>query len=222
MLRRRIAGILFATAAVAVLSTGMAGAAIYSEVGDAGSSLATAQAVGVGITAINGSIPAIGDVDLYSFWHTGGLFTADTFTGTMLDSQLFLFDASGLGLWHNDDAAGGFDGLQSRISKTLAAGPYYIGVSAFNYDPRSVGGLIFPDSTSFEPDAVLGPTGPGGASPLSFWAATTGSGTLGTGLYTISLSPPTGVIPEPASLIVWSLLGALGIGLGCWRRRKAA
>jgi hypothetical protein len=31
----------------------------------------------------------------------------------------------------------------------------------------------------------------------------------------------TYVIPEPASLIVWSLLGAVGIAIG-WRRRKAA
>jgi hypothetical protein len=32
----------------------------------------------------------------------------------------------------------------------------------------------------------------------------------------------TGVIPEPASLVVWSLLGALGIGVAWWRRRRAA
>ena len=29
-------------------------------------------------------------------------------------------------------------------------------------------------------------------------------------------------VPEPATLIIWSLLGALGIGVGWWRRRKAA
>ena len=29
-------------------------------------------------------------------------------------------------------------------------------------------------------------------------------------------------IPEPSTLIVWSLLGALGMGLGWWRRRKLA
>ncbi len=28
------------------------------------------------------------------------------------------------------------------------------------------------------------------------------------------------VIPEPASVAVWALLGAAGIGVGCWRRRK--
>jgi len=31
-----------------------------------------------------------------------------------------------------------------------------------------------------------------------------------------------GVIPEPSTLIVWSLLGALGITVGWWRRRRKA
>ncbi|MGO9113053.1 MAG: hypothetical protein ACLP9L_27795 [Thermoguttaceae bacterium] len=30
------------------------------------------------------------------------------------------------------------------------------------------------------------------------------------------------VVPEPTTLVVWSLLGALAVGLGCWRQRKAA
>jgi hypothetical protein len=36
------------------------------------------------------------------------------------------------------------------------------------------------------------------------------------------LNGEVGVIPEPSTLIVWSLLGALGIGLAWWRRRRAA
>jgi len=30
-----------------------------------------------------------------------------------------------------------------------------------------------------------------------------------------------GVIPEPAACVVWSLLGAIGVGVGWWRRRRA-
>jgi hypothetical protein len=32
----------------------------------------------------------------------------------------------------------------------------------------------------------------------------------------------TSPVPEPSTLIVWSLLGTLAVGLGWWRRRKAA
>ncbi|MEN6459099.1 MAG: hypothetical protein ABFC63_09220 [Thermoguttaceae bacterium] len=32
----------------------------------------------------------------------------------------------------------------------------------------------------------------------------------------------TPVIPEPVSLVVWSLLGSLAVGIGWWRRRKIA
>lgn len=29
-------------------------------------------------------------------------------------------------------------------------------------------------------------------------------------------------VPEPATFVIWSLLGVVGIGAGCWRRRKTA
>jgi MYXO-CTERM domain-containing protein len=32
-------------------------------------------------------------------------------------------------------------------------------------------------------------------------------------------APP--VIPEPSTLIIWSLLASLGVGLAWWRRRRA-
>jgi hypothetical protein len=31
-----------------------------------------------------------------------------------------------------------------------------------------------------------------------------------------------GTVPEPTTFIVWSLLGGVGVAVGCWRRRKAA
>jgi hypothetical protein len=36
------------------------------------------------------------------------------------------------------------------------------------------------------------------------------------------LTEQSGVVPEPATLIVWSILGSLAVGLGWWRARKAA
>jgi hypothetical protein len=38
----------------------------------------------------------------------------------------------------------------------------------------------------------------------------------------ITPPPPDGTIPEPTTFIIWSLLGTLAIGVGWWRRRKAA
>jgi hypothetical protein len=29
-------------------------------------------------------------------------------------------------------------------------------------------------------------------------------------------------IPEPSTVIIWSLLGGMGIGIGWWRKKKAA
>ena len=29
-------------------------------------------------------------------------------------------------------------------------------------------------------------------------------------------------VPEPTTLVIWSLLGAVAVGVTCWRKRKAA
>ena len=39
-------------------------------------------------------------------------------------------------------------------------------------------------------------------------------------LYAIFDSTNTSPIPEPSTLIIWSLLGGIGIGIGCWPRRR--
>ena len=44
---------------------------------------------------------------------------------------------------------------------------------------------------------------------------------LGTGL-AANISLVQGDIPEPSALLIWSLLGGVGIALGCWRRKRAA
>ena len=43
-----------------------------------------------------------------------------------------------------------------------------------------------------------------------------------TGFVSLELAPLAGAVPEPASLVVWSLLGGLGIAVGSWRKRNAA
>lgn len=48
------------------------------------------------------------------------------------------------------------------------------------------------------------------------------SGTVNSTTYTNTFYDDLSLqaIPEPASLIIWSLLAAVGITVGCWRRRR--
>jgi filamentous hemagglutinin family protein len=158
----------------------------FTEVGDAGQLPGTAQPVnsptdGTTFNAISGNLDNGNDVDLYQLFLTEGQpFTASTVDGTEVDTQLFLFDGSGLGLSSNDDSA---NTLQSTVPLNepftpAASGTYYLGISSYNNDPRSSQGYIFGDSGE--------PTGPGAGLPLSEWIANDASGS---GAYTITLNP---------------------------------
>lgn len=176
-----------------------AGAATFAEVGDAGPLPATAQNVtGVEpVTEITGTLGgAPPGEDMYRLCLAGnGTFSASTVgtPGTFSDTQLFLFDAAGNGVYANDDAPGG--GFRSTLPASdpltpAVPGIYYLAISVFNDDPVSAGGLIFPNAPF---SGVFGPTGPGGGSPITGWTA--GGGTPGT--YTIVL---TGAYPCDAAV----------------------
>jgi PEP-CTERM motif len=189
----------------------------YSEVGDAGSLPGAAQGTsGSPLTSISGTIADGNDADMYQiFIGSPGTFSATTVGtgGTLADTQLFLFDASGLGIYANDD----FVGLRSTLpagdaNSPTSSGVYYLVISGFNRDPVSAGGRIFPDTFV----GVFGPTGPGGGSPISGY-----TGTGGTGTYTINLTgaEPSDVaaVPEPATL---ALVGSGLVGLLARRRLR--
>jgi subtilisin-like proprotein convertase family protein len=111
-----------------------------------------------------------------------GNFTATTVGGTTLDTQLFLFNASGFGVAANDDAPTGT--LQSRLTNLYVTGPglYYLAVSRYNHDPvfNGCGGLIFPNSPfNVEHPPVAG------AGSIVGW---TGTVTASTTPYTIFLT----------------------------------
>jgi hypothetical protein len=208
---------------------------IFAEEGDAGQLPGTAQDTvsfeqlqGIsGTIGNNPTLPAANDVDLFAIIITNpAAFSATTVGtgGTLADTQLFLFDADGRGVIANDDASAAISrstipavgaGRPARLGPTTP-GLYYLGIAAFDRDPVSSTGLIFP---SFPLTTVFGPTGPGGADPVSDYA---GAGT-GTGTYLIALTgaAPIIVVPEPTSLTLLSVgaLGALGRG---WRRKRAA
>jgi hypothetical protein len=181
--------------AFAPLSIAQATATTWTEVGDAGDLPPNAQAVtGEGpLTSISGTISNANDEDMYKICLLGGkTFSARTASGSVIiDPQLFLFDAAGLGVYANDD-----DGPLTQQSHLPAGHPltptlpgiYYLAISAWNNDPVSSGGLIFPDDPVSNNTAV-GPTGPGGGSPISGW--TSGGNTLSIaagGGYTITLT----------------------------------
>jgi hypothetical protein len=144
-------------------------ASAADEVGDAGDLPATAQDLtGAPVAQISGSILEGGDVDMYRLClDGGGSFSASAVGGTEVDTQLFLFDASGRGVYANDDERENV--VQSLLPAghpltPSAQGEYLLAVGVYNLDPQSAAGAIFPVDTG-----VVGPTGPGGADPVTGW-----------------------------------------------------
>jgi MYXO-CTERM domain-containing protein len=178
--------------------------------GDAGESLGTAQTpVGSGaLETIFGSL--LGDADIYAIFidNPAGFSAKTSGNSTTADTQLFLFDSSGMGITHNDDDPNAA-GLQSAITGQFVpgAGVYYLAVSNYNYDPQSAGGAIWANSPF---NVERQPDGPGAGSPLSSWSGTAFSD----GAYEINLRGAS-FVPAPGAL---ALLG-LG-GLAATRRRR--
>jgi hypothetical protein len=185
------------------------GALAESEIGDAGDLRATANDMGAApVTTITGSFTDASDADVYRICLTNGTsFSATTVGATTLDTQMFLFDSQGYGIYANDDSGGTRGSLlpaQHRFSPR-AGGEYFLGISSFNRDPQSSQGEIFQDNFSrmLYPDAIVDAQGFGAAEPLSGWAGRA-SGPPGT--YRITLTgtkacdstPPTVDLRAPA------------------------
>lgn len=205
---------------------------------DAGELLTTGQeTIGVNVLdKITGTLPVsldptgvlIADVDIYQiFIPVPALFSATTdgFAGG-LDTQLFLFNLAGFGIYTNNDA--GF-GLESTLptgspfftNPPFVSGIYNLAISTEGRNPFSSGGAIFPSSTV--PDAVLGPSVLGGSAPLSGWSGPGGTALITytivlTGVQVASASSPSPTpVPEPSTFL---LLGAGLIGLVMTQGRK--
>ncbi len=208
-------------ALITIALTGTAHAtSTWQEQGEAGQTIPTAQVVsGSGqLDRISGDLG--GAADLFQIYITGGgNFSATTVGtgGTLLDSQLFLFDKHGFGVAGNDDAPGSWS-LRSTLTPfspltPVLSGIYYLGIAGYDYDPVSVSGEIFPD---WPFNNVAGPTGIGGANPLFTWSGFN----FGYGTYNIDLTGAAFVpapVPEPGTI---ALMGTGLIGIFMMRRKR--
>jgi len=137
----------------------------WIEQGDAGDLTNNAQDVmGNGdISAIVGNLESA-SADMYRFDICDpGLFSASSVGGTNIDTQLFLFDSSGLGIVFNDDAPGLFV-LQSSLTSTFITSPgtYYLAISTYDTDPLTEESLPIWNDVPFAVERAPDGTGAGG------------------------------------------------------------
>jgi len=152
----------------------------------------TTQPPGTFVTSISGTLSNENDIDLYKIFLAGNqTFSATTVGGSDVDTQLFLFDATGRGVYANDDSSSNFQSTlpAGHSLSPTEGGSYYLGISSYDNDPSSGGGEIF-DFGDLGP--ISAPTGPGGGAPLSSWN-NFGSDS---GAYTINVSGTAVTTPK--------------------------
>lgn len=197
-----------------------AGAASYTESGDAGELVGTAQAVGPGVSSILGTISSESgtgfvDVDVYRLELPAGDLSAQVTSsvsnptsGFDLDTALVLFDGFGVALRADDDgASSAICDFCARVEHTLAVpGTYYLAVLDVVdvIGPVSGAGLIWdPDLRLVENGA---PNGPGAGLPWIGWTALAAPDYVG-GSYTVALSlttvPVPAALPLPGGALAW-------------------
>ena len=227
-------------ATASMLFASVSYAANYTETGDAGDLLSTAQVVissdgttTMPLNTLSGALTltnGISDSDAFAIY----ISSPSAFSASMLnfvpgannfDSQLMLFNSQGLGVYENDDAPGGGSSQSDLPSGTSlmsmqAAGVYYLVVSGsgrYAIDgTSSTTNLIFPNYTdgTTDPTGVYGPNGNAGA-----LAGYTGNSSEA-GNYVIALTGAS-FIPEP-STYACILAGAASLGFVMRARRRAA
>lgn len=213
----------FALGAVLAFALSLsAHAQVFTEGGDAGATLATANQPDVGrLLAIQGSLLSDTDADLFRiFVNDPSTFSATTVGGTSLDTSLFLLNWNGSPAYLNDDDPSGLF-LQSTLSAAnfttpLMRGYYYLGVAASGFEPENINGQLLFAPFILSATETRGPAT--GLSPDTLFDFTSLSGTGESGAYTVKLEG-VGAVPEPSA---YGLVAGCGLALGVVvsRRRK--
>lgn len=198
-----------------VASASVATAQTWNEVGDAGQSIAGAQAtVGPGdLQFINGSLSDRNDVDLFCIRITDeAQFRAEVTSFVGMDSVLWLFNPDGTLQVFNDDFTGALSTITSQ--GVFANGVYFLGISRFanspvnaaNADLATVDFWPGPDGAQFQ----------GNTNILDNWNNDTSPSVQG-GAYSITLrGAEFHVVPAPGAAAVLGLGSVLVAG----RRRR--
>ena len=152
---------------------------------DAGSLPDSSQRVSIERpAAIEGRLAFEGDVDLFALdVCDDGPVEISTVGRTTVDTQLFLFDASGAGVSMNDDDPGSTS-VQSRLAFPAGAlsGRYHLAITSYNLDPVGADGGPLWNDAPFR--SQRSPDGPGATSIVDDWLAIGGFA----GQYVASLS----------------------------------
>jgi hypothetical protein len=159
--------------------------AVWDEAADAPDLLPGQGTIGIGpLIAVVGSFIDTLDVDVYCINVTDAASFSAATSGVTFDTQLFLFDANGNGIAHNDDdAIGGTP--SSRITNQFVPGngAYLLAVSSYNRDALGAGLLpVWLDDTV---PMERAPDGAGAPGPLGGWS---GSGDATVVNYAIALT----------------------------------
>jgi len=203
----------------------------FAEIGDARGLPVTAEVTaGVDtLTAIDGTLrPDFGDVaDMFEIVITdGGTFSATTVGGASFDTELFLFDNTGAGVYAQDDVSG----LRARSTLPTPPGVYFLAIAPCCFE-LSNSGLIF--DASIDHNAVVSAEKPRGALPTAEYSGVSSQST-GMSAYTIPLTgaqfsaPVSAVLELPVSAApeLWTLVLLLTgvaaiIGLQFEERRRS-
>lgn len=187
-------------------------------------------------TVGNGSNP-----DLFAIQIDGtSPFSATTFAqvSDIYDTQLYLFDASGYGVYANDDAFAADGFIQSRAALIapdvpLASGLYYLGISTGGIVARSgttastdIFDNTVDDTSGATPFTGLRTARPG-SGPLTRWFLS--GSDVETGSYTIALtgasfaaSPNAMPVPEASTWVSFGVPTLFVLGVLVRRRVKPA